>query len=392
MVLSRFPYPLDKGDKLRAYHQIRLLSQNNEVHLIALNEKPASKEGIASLKAYCKTVECIVLPAWRSKLNLVGSLFNKLPFQVHYFKSGQMRKAITKCVEAHQIEVIFGQLVRVVENIPEGLPVHYHLDYMDAFSKNMERRFYHSTNFEKRFVKREKERLLKYEKQVEDRFDSLSVIAQPDAKVLQSFIQKVIHVVPNGISDYFLNYKELGKDDKEYDIIFTGNMGYHPNVQACKYLVYDILPMVTERFRPIKICLAGTSPTQEVKDLAGEQVIVTGFVPDLRPYLAKSRLFVAPLFGGSGLQNKLLESLAMGLPTLTTRLANSALKATPKEEILVCNDKEAFTKHVIRLLQDTEAASLLGKQGKTYIEKHFSWAVFNAQLEEVLRGNRGEEK
>jgi len=385
-VLSRFPHPLDKGDKLRAFHQIRMLSQQNEVHLIALNDEKVNQEGMEALKQYCKTVECVVLPAWKSKLNLMRSFFNNSPFQVNYFYSRAMYKAIERIVKDEQIEVVMGQLVRVVENIPKGLGVHYHLDYMDAFSKNMERRFHHSTKFEKRFVKREKERLVEYEKAVAARFDSLSMIAEPDAAVLQKELKKVVEVIPNGISDYFLNYKELGIEDKEYDIIFTGNMGYHPNIQACKYLIYDLLPMITERFRPIKICLAGTSPTQEVKDFASENVVVTGFVEDLRPYLAKSRLFVAPLFGGSGLQNKLLESLAMGLPTLTTRLANNALKATPKEHILVCNDKEAFTKQVIRLLQNPESAKSLGQNGKVYIEKHFSWQTFNTKLENILKG------
>ncbi|MCR6639000.1 MAG: glycosyltransferase [Sporocytophaga sp.] len=160
-------------------------------------------------------------------------------------------------------------------------------------------------------------------------------------------------------------------------------MGYHPNIQASKYLVNRIMPLLNKP--DVKICLSGTSPSVEVQKLEGENVIVTGFVHDIRDYLAKAKIFAAPLFSGSGLQNKLLEAMAMGIPTITTSLANSALGAKPGQEIMVCDDEESFAKAIQQLLADPEYAKEIGAKGRLYIQKNFNWEVSNDLLEKAFR-------
>ncbi len=253
---------------------------------------------------------------------------------------------------------------------------------MDAMSVNMERRFHHSKPYEKRFIGWEKERLKVYEGAIADKFDTLTAISEPDAKILERLCSKPITILPNGVNEDFLEYQDVPA--KKYDLIFTGNMGYHPNIKACQYLVEKLLPIIAEDFRPLKLCIAGTSPSAEVRDMANENIEVTGFVEDLRPYLAASKLFVAPLFSGSGLQNKLLESMAMGIPSFTTRLVNNALGGTDKEEIIVCNDMETFAKRIIALLENPQEAERIGQNGRLFIQKNYSWETYNLQLEQLL--------
>ena len=383
-VLSRFPYPLMKGDKLRAFHQIRMLSKNNEVHLVAFRQSGLKSSGIAVLKKYCSSIEILPLPRVGLGINLIKSVFNSKPFQVNYFTSSKIQKKIAKIIEEESIDVVFTQLVRMVENIPFGLKTVYHLDYMDAMSANMERRFHHSTGIVKKVVGKEKERLKVYEREIAQNFDSLSAISEPDAKLLGKLSGRAIEIMGNGVNEDFLNF-DSAKEEKKYDLIFTGNMGYHPNIKACEYLVEKILPILDENYRPLTLCLAGTNPAPEVKKMASDRVTVTGFVEDLRPYLAQSRIFVAPLFSGSGLQNKLLESMAIGLPSLTTNLVNKALKAEPKKEIIVCNDMVTFAKNIVNLIENPEQARELGENGSAFIRNTYSWERFGMDLESFLQ-------
>lgn len=382
VVLSRFPYPLFKGDKLRAFHHIRMLSQENEIYLICLSESAPDSEGLEALKPYCQQIEVIGHSYLKSRTKVLGGLFNKIPLQVNYFSNNKMKKKIEEWIKELQIDLVYVQLVRLGENIPFGLGPHYHLDFQDAMSYNMKRRYHHSKNYEKRLIKEEEKRLLAYESKIAKKFDTLSAISLPDIKYLNKNVDQDIFLLPNGVNEQFLDFPL--QEQKEYDLIFTGNMGYHPNVVACKYLVNELKPMIEEVYRPISICLAGTNPTNEVKSLAGETVTVTGRVPDLRPYLAKSNLFVAPLFSGSGLQNKLLESMAMRLPSITTHLANNALKAKPNQEIIVCNDRQAFTRTIVTLLEDKAAAKQIGESGRAFIEQNYMWESYNDAFKEFL--------
>ncbi len=381
--LSRFPYPLMKGDKLRAFQQIKHISKNHDVYLVAMGEK-SDTQHFDKLQDYCESIHLIDVSKIRHGWNLLKGHFSKLPYQVAYFSSEKYLDKVKQIIEDQQIDIVYTQLIRVAENIPFGLKTKYHLDYMDAMSSNIERRFHHSKNYQRRFIKSEKERLKEYEKEIATKFDSLSAISEPDAKVLEKISGKKINIVPNGVNEDFLNF-ENPSNEKKYDIIFTGNMGYHPNIVAAEYLVNNILPNLLEDYGPIKICLAGTNPASEVKKLASENIEVTGFVEDLRPYLANSKLFVAPLFSGSGLQNKLLESMAMGIPSFTTRLANNALGAEDEKHLIVCNDVMNFSKKIIYLLKNKDEADKIGQGGRQYIKDNFSWETFSDQLELLLK-------
>jgi sugar transferase (PEP-CTERM/EpsH1 system associated) len=382
VALSRFPYPIDKGDKLRAFYQIQGLSKYHEVHLVCIADKMPSPAEFNEVKQYCKSIEIIEMGKVQSIFNLFLGLFNTLPFQVNYFKSNRMKRAIERLLKAHSIDMCYVQLIRLVDNIPFRLNTKYYLDYMDALSEGMFKRVKLSKWYEKPFVKLEAKRLKSFEARAFYYFNGYSIITESDATAFPLDIKKRLDIIPNGISSGFFNFRSFPKE-KSYDIIFTGNMGYHPNVQASKYLVNKILPLMNKQ--DVKICLSGTSPSVEVQKLESEKVIVTGFVHDIRDYLAKAKIFVAPLFSGSGLQNKLLEAMAMGIPTITTSLANAALGAKPGQEILVCDDEEAFAKAIHQLLSDPEYAKEIGSKGRLYIQKNFNWDVSNDMLEKAFK-------
>ena len=383
-VLSRFPYPIEKGDKLRAYYQLRDLGLRHEVHLVALTEHQPNVSDIQEVEKFCASVHIVKLPKWRRVLNLVPTVFNSAPFQVNYFQSREMKQKVGELIDKFSIDVCYVQLIRLGMNLPFEKPVAFFLDYMDAFSKGMQKRIPLSGPLIRPVVKFEYKRLVRYEEQISTHFHGWSIISSPDAEEMPEKVKEKMLIIPNGVGEGF--FEDASTEEKEYDLIFTGNMGYHPNIQAAKFLIERILPVIESRGHTLKVCIAGARPAAELKKMASDTVHITGWVDDIRICMRKSKLFVAPLVSGSGLQNKLLESMAMSMPTLTTPLANGALGAEDGKEILLATDAEAFADRILELLADPQKALELGNKGREFIHENFVWEAHNRRLEEALLG------
>lgn len=379
MALSRFPFPLDKGDKLRAYHQLKYLGSRHELHLICLSEGAVDAEDKKEIEQYCASLKVIALTSWQSSSKVVKAVLSDLPYQVAYFTNPSVRQSISDCIETRNIDVCYFQLIRMGENIPFESSCKFYIDYMDAFSTNMQRRLPYYSGIKKTVFKSEVKRVRRYEKEILAKVDGASFITETDAAILND---NSVDIIANGVDESFFEENFEGRSF-EYDIIFTGNMSYHPNVQAALFLVKKILPELKTKGFDAKVCIAGTSPSKEVQTLAAGNVVVTGRVPDLKPYLRKSRLFVAPLFSGSGLQNKLLESMAMSLPTLSTPLANQALGA-PKQALGECPDLESFVREIFKISKDEVSAKQLARNGHAYVREGYQWSNFNQILESRL--------
>ena len=223
--------------------------------------------------------------------------------------------------------------------------------------------------------------MARYEGLLAHRFDGLAIISAADAALLPPEVARAnrhLHIWPNGVAAEFFETRRVAQPD--IDLIFTGNLSYHPNVAAAVYLVREVLPRLVARNLNPMVYLVGTRPAAAVQALAGPQVVVTGQVPDVRAYLARARVFVAPLFLGSGLQNKLLEALAAGLPVVTTPLANAALEAQAGRHLLTGTDAEELAAAVAGLLANPDQAHALGQAGLAFVRDHFDWqAVALAQ-------------
>lgn len=374
VILSRIPYPLEKGDKLRAYHQIRCLAVKNEIHLVALSHLPVHPEAYKELSKFCKTIRFFKIPWYIAYINLIFTFFSTKPFQVGYFYSRSIHTKISKIISNIEPDHIYCQLIRVAEyvknaNIPKTL------DYQDVFSKGVQRRIEKSAWFLKPILKMEYLRLLKYENDIFKYFNHKTIISEPDRQFIPHDQKNEIVIIGNGVdTDYF----QPIETEKKYDLVFTGNMGYPPNVDAAVFLVKEILPLIGNR--NITLLLAGASPHHRVKSLQSENVTVTGWVDDIRYCYASSRVFIAPMNIGTGLQNKLLEAMAMKLPSITSRLANSALNAKDGSDILVGSTAQEFAKHIIDLLENDQLAEQISINGHQFVIDHFNWEAITGKL------------
>jgi len=378
VLLSRIPYPLDKGDKLRAFHQVKDLNASYQVILCCLSTHKIDPEAERKLKAICSELKIIQLGYAGILWRLFLALFSDKPFQVAFFYSQKAQQELDLIIEKHLPKRFFCQLIRVAEYAKKYSVFSKTLDYMDALSIGMERRAEKAPFYLKPIVSVEAKRLRNYEEKMFQYFEKKVIISQADKEHLTHSNATEIAVIPNGIDTDFFKSENR---PKKTDILFTGNMGYLPNVESAQYLVKNILPILGKETH-VQIC--GKSPSYKVRSLAAANVEVTGWVDDIRTAYDEAKIFVAPLMLGSGLQNKLLEAMAMGLPCVTTPLANNALGAMAEEEILIANDEEEFKKQIERLLADTELHEKLAKNGHAFVTKNYNWKACNRRLMGVL--------
>lgn len=367
-VLSRFPYPLEKGDKLRSYFQIKELSKEHSIHLIALSDVSIAPDHINELKKYCTTVTVHQLKKPIILLNSFIALLGKKPIQVGYFFDFSIRRKIINQLNKIQPDHIFSQLIRTTEYTKNYLNCTKTLDYMDALSKGMERRIGKAPWYKKWFYKTEYKRLLIYERTMFDYFDKKIIISEQDKRYIFHPERDKIVCVPNGIDAHFFEKLNV---EKHYDLAFVGNMNYPPNIEAVQYIVENILPL----FPTATLLVAGATPHPKLEKLAKQNpnITISGWVDDIRTAYLSAKVFFAPMQTGTGMQNKLLEAMALGVPSLTTSLANNAIGAIHNDSILVCDSIDSMTTELQRLLDDENLRNEIGTSGQEFVLKNYSW-------------------
>lgn len=380
VALPRFPYPLEKGDKLRAYHQIRTLSRRNEIYLFCVSHTPVSNEQIEALTPYCKEIK-IVRPSYVvSFFNAARNYLRTKSLQIGYWDSKNTRKECRKMAERVNPDIIYSQMVRTMPWVSR-LNTPKVMDFQDALSKNVERQMEISSGIKHALLHYEFKMLRSSEYNAFKIFNDLTIISEPDSEAIPHQKNEEIHIIPNGVDfDRFKHHER----EKSYDVVFCGNMQYGPNINASEYLIKQIMPLVWKEIPEAKVLLAGTNPKPSVKKLASQNVTVSGWVDDISECYAQSHIFVAPMQIGSGLQNKLLEAMAMKIPCITSPLANNALHAKENEEILIGRSASEFAYHIITLLRDKQMRNRLAENGYTFVTENHSWEKHGDQLEEIL--------
>lgn len=371
VVLSRFPYPLEKGDKLRAYYFIKHLSQNNDIYLFALSDKSINKTEIDHVSKYCKKINIHTFNKLQLLFNLLLAPFRRLPFQVSYFYSKSAQKKFNSFFNQINPDKIFCQLIRTSEYAKQNTGTDKILDYMDAFSKGIERRIAVEPWYMLPVLNYEYRKLVAYEADVFNSFAKKLIISEQDKMAIQHPSKGDIQVVPNGVNVEYFN--PAANTEKKYDILFVGNLQYPPNIESIEYLVYKIIPLLIQKGIIPKVLIAGASPSKRILSMATENITVKGWVEDIRTCYAESKIMVAPMQISIGLQNKLLEAMAMKVPCVTSGLANNALQATDRKEIMVANTPEQYVECIQRLLSDQVLYTTLKENAYSFILKKYNW-------------------
>ncbi|MDX2362865.1 MAG: glycosyltransferase [Crocinitomicaceae bacterium] len=387
MLVSRFPFPLDKGDKLRAYYQLKELSASYDITLVALSDKKIPEKHIEQISQFCQNVHVCHLTWFSRLLGMMRCVFNNRPFQTGYFYNIQTQRRIKSLIQQNNFKHIFCQLIRTTEYVKNVHNIPKTLDYMDALSAGIRRRIDQQPLYKKWLFRMESRRLIKYEQYIFDYFENKVIISEQDRKLIHHPEQDKIECIPNGIDSAFFDTVEGTQD---HTFVFVGNMSYPPNIDAVHFIAEKILP----KFKDSTLLISGSSPSSSVQQLAAnsDNITLTGWVDDIRTSYIRGKIFLAPMMIGTGMQNKLLEAMAMKTPCVTTPLANNAIKATHGKEVLVGSTTEELIDSIQRLMDDPSFSKELAINASKYVQNNYSWDTSVDQLNDLFKADMFSDK
>lgn len=382
VVLPRFPYPLEKGDKLRAYHQIVELSKRHEIYLFAVSHTKVTDEQRAALEPYCKSISEVTPTRFTAYFNVARNYFRSKSLQMGYWDSARARRMVKELAKEIQPDIVYNQMVRTVPFVAR-LPFSKVMDFQDALSLNTERRMDQCKGLWRSILHYEFKMLRSTEYNAFKIFDALTIISEIDSEAIPQKKNGVIHIVPNGVD--FEYFSPLTSDNqRKHTLVFCGNLSYAPNIDAVRHLVHEIMPLVWKKNPTATLLIAGANPKASVRALACDRVSIQASLPDIRTAYSSAEIFVAPMRIGSGLQNKLLEAMSMGLPCVTTTLAAQALSDTDTQPLLVGDTPQAFADNILRLMDDPALADRIAQTGNAYVHQHYSWEAAVQPLENIF--------
>lgn len=356
----------------------------HELHLLTFAQTREEFNYKSELEKIFNEVHLIYLPKWRSALNCISALWNHMPLQILYFSSAAMRSAVDKMLSNHNFDAVHVQHLRMSPYFLEKKNIPRILDMPDAFSLYWERRKKIQNNvLLKVFESFEQKRVLKYE-QVMKEYNLSLACSQEDIDYLKNLHHiESIKLLPNGVD---LEMFKAGNHDygHNHTLLFTGNMDYAPNVDAVVYFVDEILPLVKKQHPHVRFVIAGQRPVKKVTDLASDSIIITGFVKDLAAVYNDASVVVAPLRFGAGTQNKVLESMAMGIPVVCSNVGFKGLGISSGEGAIMQTEKEKFAASIIALLDSERMRKEVGMKGVSVIQKRFGWDAIAVLLESYL--------
>lgn len=394
LVTPRLPYPPHRGDKLKIFNLIKQLSRGHQITLLSFISSRKEVRDIDVLQKYCARVIPVLLHPARSVLNCAFRLFSKTPFQVAYYASRRMHRAIAETLESADVDVMHIHLIRMVQyavRVNSRIP--RILDLTDAGSLYLER----FLQQEKRILRRillseELSRLRLYERNLEA-FEMNLVCSQIDREVLLRHAPSArIELLFNGIDlDSFIPDKTIRPDPMR--IVYTGNMRYFPNLDGAYYLIKEILPRIKSRAGGVKTYIVGQDPPAGLRHMANPDVVVTGFVPDIREYYLRSTVAIAPVRFGAGTLNKVLEPMALGIPVVASSIAVEGLPVEDGRELLIADSPAEFAEAVVRLFHEPALGECLAKNAMALVRSSYGWGAIAPELEKYydwVRKRQGE--
>ena len=387
IVAPRFPYPLDRGDRITIYNLLRFFSQRHTLSLLCFLEPDQDPDWVEKVEPFCEEVVTVPLSKPRAYTNSLLGVFGSTPLQVHYYRDPAMTAALDALVAKQQPDLLYAHTIRMgqyTESYQDSARV---LALQISMTLNYRRLAEQAESpLNKLLYGLEYRKLRSFEGPYAGKFDKVLLISQHDLKAIEHAppTDKTFFS-PHGVSfEHFTADPAVEKEPSS--VVFTGNMGYAPNVDAVRYFYEAIFPLVQEQVPGVTWTIVGTDPAPEVSKMAENPAIaVTGRVPDLRDYLNRAQVAVDPLRVGAGLQNKVLEGMSMGLPMVVTSVANEGIQATHGENILIADEPDVFAQHVVTLLNDAEKRSHLGEAARAFIVEQWSWEKHFEDLEAMFK-------
>jgi sugar transferase (PEP-CTERM/EpsH1 system associated) len=392
-LVHRMPYPPNKGDKVRSYHLLKHLAARHQVFLGTFMDDPEDEVHIATLRSLCADVHVERLHPRRARVKSLVGLLGRDALTLHYYRSQALSDWVARTTEQHKMQaaVVFSSsMAQYVENGQHmnGAPVL--VDFVDVDSAKWSQYAKERPWPLSWLYRREGRTLLNYERDVALWSRRSFFVTESETALFQQLAPQAadrVEAVSNGVdAQYFTpepsRRNPYSKDERT--VVFTGAMDYWPNVDAVTWFARDILPGLRQKHPGLRFYIVGRSPDAAVQALASEAVTVTGTVPDVRPFLQHADVVVAPLRLARGIQNKILEAMAMGCPVVASTACAAALNAKVGTDLVAAENAVDYIQAIGALLADHEGAARIGAAGRTCVLQSYSWTAHLAGMDRYL--------
>ena len=374
----RIPYPPNKGDKIRSYHLLKYLTSSYNVHLGTFIDDPNDWQYTDKLDALCASTCYLGLNPLQTKIKSLQGLLTGDALSLPYYKNQAMQDWVDNTIKTHSIKkaLIFSSVM--AQFINESHDIDMYVDFVDIDSDKWRQYAASKKGVSRWIYQRESDCLFNYEKTVAKQARASLFVSEQEADLFKKMAPEVsakVFPVNNGVdTDYFS--PELKQTspyaDGEDVIVFTGAMDYWANVDAVKWFAEDVFPHITKNHPAVKFYIVGSRPSKEVAALASDAIVVTGAVADVRPYLAYAKLAVAPLRIARGIQNKVLEAMAMGKYVIATSAAMEGIPYDETLDVSVGDTIELMTNQ-IGVQLEKQSPLTVSNHNRDFVKATFGW-------------------
>jgi sugar transferase (PEP-CTERM/EpsH1 system associated) len=390
LLVHRIPYPPNKGDKIRSYHLLKHLAGSYRVHLGTFVDDANDWQHVPLVKALCADSHFAALNPRSARIRSLGALLTNRSLSLDYYRDRTLQHWVDELMQRVKIDrvlVFSSAMTQYVEAYSDTTRV---VDFVDVDSDKW-RQYAAKKSWPMSWLYRHEARqLLRYERHVAGTCDASLFVSEPEAALFRTLAPEStakIGFFNNGVdTDYF-------SPDRDYPdpypqttpvMAFTGAMDYWPNIDAVQWFAAEVFPALRKSHATLQFYIVGARPSDAVKALANtDGIVVTGTVADVRPYIAHAAVAIAPLRVARGIQNKVLEAMAMARPTVVSPQALEGIDATPGSELLVAETASDFVDMVSSLLRQENRT--LGVAARRKVEQAYSWpsnlAAINIRLE-----------
>ncbi|MGB9771751.1 MAG: glycosyltransferase [Candidatus Kapaibacteriota bacterium] len=377
LVLHRVPFPPIGGDSLTNYNLVRILYEHFDLDIVTVTYEDYTKEAEEFLEAHSRSSKIFKFHKNRFIINAIKSFFNFKPLQINFFYFPEVQKYINSKVK--DTDLLFAGIVRIADylwnfNKPKIL------NMADSIGLNYKHSFRRTSSLFWRFVYLfEYPLMLRYERQMIDNFDRTLMFNRREIEFFNS--PKIVQI-PQSVKPELLNYDAADEQYKKY-ISFFGKMNYRPNVDAVKWFVEKVFPHLPKE---IHFQIIGANPVPEILKLEKEnsRIVVRGFVEDPYLMLKSSLCVVAPMQTGGGIQNKILETMALGTIVITTPYSAFPIASKEDNALLIADKPGEWVETIKDIYQNPEKYSHFKKNSRKYIKSHFTFEKFSQKLLEVI--------
>lgn len=396
ILTHRIPYPPNKGDKIRSYNLVSYLAQYYKIHLGAFVDDAADFQYENKIAEICESYHLVALPRGASKLRSLTAFLSSQPLTNAYYFSRDMKAWVDSTLADREISTCLVYCSGMAQYVSgeRYKSLKRYIDFVDVDSDKWKQYQYHSDWLMRRIYAYEAAALFAWEKLVAEEFCRSFFVSAQEADLFKKLAPELAHKVAhydNGVDlEYFSPDHQMDSPYNPSDkvIVFTGVMDYKVNVEAVCWFAKEIFPQVVEKVPESKFYIVGSNPVRSVSELASDpRIEVTGRVDDVRPYMGHASIAVAPMKIARGVQNKLLESLAMGLPIITTHRGACGLKILNLKELYVLEHVEEWVSTLVRILLmgiKLDAGSL--RERRDLLRHSYCWESSLGVLRESLEG------